>query len=152
MNTPTLWMSVMRLMVLLTPFVVMVVDGTCQDKTPTITLSRTDALALAIRNNIDLQVRAIDSSLAKTDIMTSRSIYNPALSASIDYSQTNVAGEDFGTEDTSGALGLTQLLPTGATVSVSTRTGPTSAYADPLYNYTDWATAIGITIYQPLLK
>lgn len=152
MNTPTLWMSVMRLMVLLTPFVVMVVDGACQDKTPTMTLSRTDALALAIRNNIDLQVRAIDSSLAKTDIMTSKSIYNPALSASIDYSQTNVAGEDFGTEDTSGALGLTQLLPTGATVSVSTRTGPTSAYADPLYNYTDWATAIGITIYQPLLK
>jgi outer membrane protein TolC len=126
--------------------------GLCQVETDTIKLSRYTAIAMAIRNNIDLRVRALDSSLAETDIEASRSIYNPQASLVANYAQTNVAGETYGTENISGVLSITQNLSTGGNVSATTWTGPTSAYADPLYDYTDWSSAVGITIYQPLLK
>jgi len=126
--------------------------GLCQDEIDTIKLSRYTAIAMAIRNNIDLRVRALDSSLAETDIKASRSMYNPQVSLAANYAQTNVAGETYGTEDISGVMSITQNLSTGGNVAATTWTGPTSAYADPLYDYTDWSSAVGITIYQPLLK
>jgi outer membrane protein TolC/cell division protein FtsN len=127
-------------------------NGLCQDEIETIKLSRYTAIAMAIRNNIDLRVRALDSSLAETDIQSSMSIYNPQLSVAANYAQTNVAGENYGTEDISGVLSITQKLSSGGNISATTWTGPSSAYADPLYDYTDWSSAIGLTIYQPLLK
>jgi len=122
------------------------------DEPRSIELTRPAALAMAIRNNIDLRVRALDSSLAQTNLQGSRSIYNPNLIASTTYSQTRVAGQHYGTETTSGYLSVSQTLPTGGSVSLAGQTGPTSTVADPLYDYTDWASSVGITIYQPLLK
>ncbi len=124
----------------------------CQDEADSIKLTRYKAMAMAIRNNIDLRVRAIDSSLAETDIQASMSIYNPQASAAANYAHTNVAGESYGTEDISSILSLSQKLSIGGTVSVSAWTSPSSSYSDPLYDYTDWSSAIGITVYQPLLK
>lgn len=128
------------------------VVGICRAETPQVKLSRQQAIAMAIGNNIDLRVRALDASLAENEIKASRSIYNPYLSAALDYSLTSAAGETYGTETTSGNLSVAKKLPTGATVSLSTQTGPTSAVSDPLYDYTDWSSSVGITVYQPLLK
>jgi len=137
---------------MLLPTILFVGNGLCQDETDTITLTRYKAIAMAIRNNIDLRVRALDSSLVETNIQSSESIYNPQLSLASNYAQTNVAGETYGTETISGAVSLTQNLPSGGSISATTWTAPTSSYADPLYDYTDWSSTIGLTIYQPLLK
>ena len=85
------------LAMLLSTFLI-VSKGLCQDETDAITLTRYKAIAMAIRNNIDLRVRALDSSLAETNIRSSESIYNPQLSLASNYAQTNVAGETYGTE------------------------------------------------------
>lgn len=151
MNKPTRWPAVTWLPLLLI-FCLAVTDGFCQDETPYIKLTRQQAIAMAISNNIDLRVRALDSSLAETDIAASKSIYNPYLNTSLSYSQTSAAGETYGTETTSGYVAVSKLLPTGANVSLSAQTGPTSAVSDPLYDYTDWSSSVGITVNQPLLK
>ncbi|MGW8313874.1 MAG: TolC family protein [Desulfuromonadales bacterium] len=149
-NQLTLPLSVILVTLLST--VLFASNGLCQDETDSITLTRYKAIAMAIRNNIDLRVRALDSSLAETNIRSSKSIYNPQLSLASNYAQTNVAGETYGTETVSGVVSLTQNLPTGGNISATTWTAPTSSYADPLYDYTDWSSTVGLTIYQPLLK
>jgi outer membrane protein TolC len=126
--------------------------GTCFADIPTVRLARSEAVDMAIKRNIDLRLRALDSSLAKNEITASESIYNPYLTAALEYSQTNVAGEKYGTETTSGSLSVSKKLPTGATVSLTGRTSPISSYSDPLYDYTDWSSSIGVSLYQPLLK
>jgi outer membrane protein len=137
---------------LLMLFSLLTTDGFCQSDTPLVKLSRQQAIAMAISHNIDLRVRALDSSLSETNIQASKSIYNPFLTGTLDYSRTSAAGENYGTETTSTYVGLSQRLSTGATVTLSTQTGPTSAVSDPLYDYTDWSTSVGINVYQPLLK
>lgn len=151
MKTHPYWHPVLFLVILLSPLM-LVTNGACQDETPSIELSRYKAIAMAIRNNIDLRVRALDSALAETEIQASESIYDPQLSAGASFAQTRVAGETYGTETVSGVVSVSQKVSTGGTVALSAWTSPTSAYSDPLYDYTDWASAIGITIYQPLLK
>ncbi len=151
MKKSTRWRMIILLVLTLSPFLgSAIVMG--QEDPRTIRLSRGRAIAMAIGNNIDLRVRALDSSLAETDITSSRSIYNPYLTSSLDFSQTDVAGRTYGTETIAGTFGITQNLPTGGYISLTTRTGPISAISDPLYDYTDWSSAIGITYYQPLLK
>lgn len=115
-------------------------------------LKRSTAIALAIRNNIDLRVRAIDTSLAETELAGSRSIYDPNLTAALNFDRTHFAGERFGTEGSSAALGLTQTLSTGGSVTVGTRVGPTRSANDPDFDYTDWSSSVGVTVVQPLLK
>lgn len=151
MKRPILWPVSLSLAILLT-LILSAGNGVCGDEIETIELTRKTAIAMAIRNNIDLRVRALDSSLAETNIQGSKSIYNPYLSATVDYSQTSAAGETYGTETTSGYAGINQKLPTGGSVALAGRTGPTSAVSDPLYDYTDWSSSIGISLYQPLLK
>ena len=151
MKQETLLILVSKVVILLTP-VLLNLEGTCLGEVPTIKLTRSAAIEKALQRNIDLRMRALDSSMAKNQIKASESIYNPYVTASLEYSQTNVAGETYGTKTTSGSLAVSQKLPTGATVSVSGRTSPISSYADPLYDYTDWSSSIGVSLYQPLLK
>lgn len=137
---------------LLLLFSLLTADGFCQSGTPQVKLSRQQAIAMAISHNIDLRVRALDSSLSETNIQASKSIYNPYLTGTLDYSRTSAAGETYGTETTSTYVGLSQRLSTGATVTLSTQTGPTSSINDPDSLWTDWSTSVGINVYQPLLK
>jgi len=151
MKKKTIWLCSI-LLVILSNSSLFVVKGVCQDEPQTLKLTRYQAIAMAIRNNIDLRVRALDSSLVETDIQGSMSIYNPNLTVTANYSQTDAAGETYGTETISGALGISQKLSTGGTVSASAWTSPTSAKSDPQYDYTDWYSTVGLTVYQPLLK
>ena len=110
-------------------------------------------MAMAISNNLDLRVDALDSSLAEADLEESRSIYDPNLSFSVKHGQTFYTGETYGTKDTTGAIGVSQALSTGGSLSVSARTGYTKPVSDfPDDNWTDWYTSVGVTLYQPLLK
>ncbi|WP_303722307.1 TolC family protein [Malonomonas rubra] len=118
-----------------------------------IDLSLKKALTMALSNNLDLHVYALDSSLAKTEIQQSQSIYDPYLSASANYGQTFYTGETYGVKDTTTSIGLTQYLPSGGSLTASSYTGYSKPVSDdPSVNWTDWYTSVGITLSQPLLK
>lgn len=151
MEKPTWHRVAWSLLILLTPCV-MATDCHSEDEVQSIRLTRNSAIARAIRNNIDLRVRALDSSLAENSIQSSESIYNPSVTASLDYGRTNVAGQSYGSETSRGYLAVAQNLPTGGNVQLFAQSGPTSSVADPLYDYTDWSSSVGLTVYQPLLK
>ena len=151
MKKQTIWLCSV-LLVILSNYSLFVINGVCQDEAQVLKLTRYQAIAMAIRNNIDLRVRALDSSLVETDIQGGMSIYNPNLTLATSFSQTEAAGETYGTQTLSGTIGVSQKLSTGGTVSVSAWTSPTSDKSDPQYDYTDWYSTVGLTVYQPLLK
>lgn len=144
--------TVRLLLLILAASFLFAADVVSQDEIQTISLSRRQAMAMAIHGNIDLRVSALNSSLAETDIQASGAIYNPILSTAANYAQTNVAGQSYGTETIAGSVGVSQQLSTGGSIAVSAYTSPTSAISDPLYDYTDWSSSVGITVFQPLLK
>ena len=74
------------------------------DLPDTVNLSLKKAMAMAIHNNLDLRVEALDSSIAEATLKQSKGIYDPYLSMSVNYSQTYYTGETFGTDDTTSQL------------------------------------------------
>ena len=116
-------------------------------------LSLKTAMGMAIHNNLDLRIDALDSATAKANVDRNRAIYDPFLSMSANKGQTFIVGETYGTEDVSASLSLSRLLPTGASVTASTYTSKTRPVSDfPEDNWTDWYSSAGISIQQPLLK
>lgn len=122
------------------------------DLPDTVNLSLKKAMAMAIHNNLDISVEALDSSIAESNLSRSKGIYNPDLSVSVDYSQRYYTGDTFGTDDTNTYIGLTQALPTGGSVTASTQTGHSEPSGSTSADWTDWYTSVGITLVQPLLK
>jgi hypothetical protein len=108
---------------------------------------------MAIRNNIDLRVEALNASVAELSLARSRSIYDPQLSASTSYGDTSYPGETFGTTSSVSTLDISQYLPTGGRVALTTQSGYTSA-ENPASGLTprDWLSSVGISISQSLLK
>ncbi len=122
------------------------------DLPDTVNLSLKKAMAMAIHNNLDLRVDALDSSIAEASLKKSKGIYDPYLSMSVEYSQTYYTGETFGTDDTTTHIGLTQYLPTGGSLTASTQTSFSQPSKTSSADWTDWYTSVGITFVQPLLK
>lgn len=136
---------------LLLVFVVLGVSAEASAETANLSLKT--ALAMAIHNNLDLRIDALDSATAEANIDRNRGIYDPFLSMSAKKGQAFNVGKTYGTRDVSSALSLTQLLPTGASVTASTYAEKTRPVSDfPGDNWTDWYLSAGITIEQPLLK
>ncbi len=118
-----------------------------------VNLSLKSAMAMAIRNNLDLRVDALDSSMAEANLHRSRGLYNPYLSLSANRGQTYYTGETYGINDTTTAFSLTQYLPSGGSLSASTQTGYSTPASDfPDDDWTDWYTSVGLSVSQPLLK
>lgn len=117
-------------------------------------LSRTMAVAMAIRKNPDLRVEAFYSSMAETDAARSRGLYDPLFSASASGGINAAPGDAFfRTRSGNASIGLTQYLPTGGSVTLSPQTGFTNAeFDDSEDSTTDWQSSIGINVYQPLLR
>ena len=118
-----------------------------------ISLSRDAAVVMAVRNNIDLRIQALNSAMAESSLARSHAIYDPYFTTAATYGDTSYPGENFGTRNTVTAIGLSQYMPTGGNISTNTQTGYTSA-KDPASGLTpkDWLSSVGLTISQPLLK
>lgn len=111
------------------------------------------AMALAIRNNLDLRVDALDSSMTEAGLHRSRGIYDPNLSMSAEHGESFYAGERYGTKDSSTLFALTQKLSTGGSLSATTQTFHSKPVADlSAVDATFWYSSVGITLTQPLLK
>lgn len=119
----------------------------------TVNLSLKMAMAMAIRNNLDLRVDALDSSIAETAIQGNRGIYDPFLSVSASTGETFYIGETYGTSEITGSTSLTQNLPTGGSISATTYVDYTQPDdGSPEEDWTDWYTSVGLTLTQPILK
>ena len=65
--------------------------------------------------------------------------YYAILTSSASTGETTFPGEDFRTTSTLGTLGVTQYLPTGGSIALSTQTGYTTAVSNALgYSSEDW--------------
>lgn len=128
-------------------------SGHCATTPDKLSLSRSSAIEMAIRRNLDVRNEALNSAMAEKDVARSRGMYDPILSASAGRAVSSFPGETFGITNTNASLGLTQNLPTGGNIAAVTQSGYTNADSEltgvPSKN---WQSSTGITISQPLLK
>lgn len=116
-------------------------------------LTRSAAIEMAIRKNIDLRVEALTAAMAETDAARSRALYDPILNVSANRVEASFPGETFGTKSTTGTVGVTQYLPTGGSVVASAQSGYTTAESlSPGVEAKDWQSSVGISLLQPILK
>ena len=117
---------------------------------PPVELTLKDAIALAFRRNLDLQVELYNPALAEADIRHSLGIYNPLLALGANYSRSNIQnGLDFLPVKVDQFVlnaGLSKLLPTGGTVGVTANSSWSGSSSDL---FTD---GVSLTVSQPLLK
>lgn len=128
-------------------------SGHCATAPDKLSLSRTAAIEMAIRRNLDVRNEALNSAMAEKDVARSRGMYNPILTASAGRTASSFPGETFGTTNTNASLGLTQYLPTGGSIAAATQSGYTNADQELSgVPSKSWQSSAGITISQPLLK
>lgn len=139
--------------VLILLFLLAAMPALAADVPGKISLSRDAAVLMAVRNNIDLRVQALNSSIAKTGLARSRSLYDPQLNTSANYGDVSYPGESFGTTSAVTSVEIARYLPTGGRLSANTQTGYTSAdHPASGLPPKDWLSSVGVTLSQPLLK
>lgn len=153
MNKNKQFSCYLRVILIVVIFLSMIQTAQSQTPQKSVNLSLKAAMAMAISNNLDLRVDALDSAIEKSDLKRSKGIYDPRLNLSVNHGQTFYTGETYGTKDTTTSASLTQYLPTGGSLSAATYTGYSRPVSDfPDDDWTDWYTSVGITYVQPLLK
>lgn len=131
-------------------------EGTEQPP-PQLVLSRANAVAMAVYRNVDLRIEALNFKMAEIEAAKSWGIYNPVFNASGSGGVTAFPGgvdpnSPFTTSRNKNALiGLTQSLPTGASIAATTQTSFFSVDI-PGTATKDWQSTAGLTVTQPLLK
>ena len=82
-------------------------------------LSRQSAVEMAVKKNIDLKAEALNTSMAKASLAGSKGIYDPVVTAAATTSRTTFPDNDFVDKNTSAFLGVSQLVPSGGTVTAA---------------------------------
>lgn len=138
------------------------IDGHCASPADKVRLSLADAVAMGLRGNADLQGEFLNSAMGEADVARNRGIYDPVLTMSATGTGTSipgvvnggVPGADAGMDKNANAsVGVSQLLPTGGTVTAFTQSGlSVSGISTPGFPSRYWQSTAGVTITQPLLK
>jgi outer membrane protein len=123
----------------------------------TLKVSITDAILLALENNRSLVVERLNPSIQQTFEDQERAVFDPVTNAEIaagrvkgeSLSRSGSETEGFTTDTATGIISLEQFFPTGTTVALegSTRMNDSSLYEDRFY-----ATRLGMTVTQALLR
>ncbi len=126
----------------------------------TIRLSLKETVALALRNNLDLQAAAYEPPMASTEVAEAESLYDFLYTARLDGGEAKAPANSWllpadaqNSDDFFRAsTGVQRLLPWGGTVLLSansdrTLTNSTYSYYNPF-----WQSGLGITASQPLLR
>jgi outer membrane protein TolC len=115
-----------------------------------VNLTLKDAIALAFERNLDLKVELYNPAMAEADIRRSLGIYNPQLTLGANYARTNNQNNfnfiPIKVDDATLNAGVSQLLPTGATVGATANSAWTGNSGDI---FTD---GLNLTVSQPLLR
>jgi outer membrane protein TolC len=126
---------------------------------PTLTIE--DCIARALQKNFDLKIQSFSTDVARESLNAANATFEPTLTGSFQRGVTQSAPAVGGSRNdyTDTRLGVTELIPTGATLSVSTSldrnaggfvssTGEfTSGAFNPVYG-----SDVALTVTQPLLK
>jgi outer membrane protein TolC len=124
----------------------------------TLRLALKEAVALALRNNLDLRVAAFGPSVAAANLVEEQALYEHLFTARVNGGERKTPQLISGSppaqsEDVFGAsVGVRRLLPTGGTVSLDagmdrTLTNLTYITENPYYDAT-----LGLSLRQPLLR
>lgn len=117
---------------------------------PPVKLTLKDAIRLAFQNNLDLKVELYNPAMAEADIRRSLGIYNPLLSLGASYNRSNNTNSfnfvPITIDQASANAGVSQLLPTGATLGA---TATSTWISSPASYYSD---GVNFSVSQPLLK
>ena len=120
-------------------------------------LTVTEAILLCLENNRSLEVQRLNPSIRQTFEDQERAVFDPETDAEV--SAGRVKGErlarsgsdteDFTTDTAEGIISLEQYFPTGTTVALEagTQMNDSSLYEDTFY-----ATRLGMTVTQALLR
>lgn len=134
----------------------LLVAGTAQGENApsTMNLSRKSAIEMAIRRNVDLKNEILNSSIAIIDVKRSRGIYDPLFGISANGGVSYTPGDPFfRTKSGVASISLSQLLPTGGSLGLSTQSGFTTAEISTGGTLTtDWQSSVGLSASQPLLR
>lgn len=137
--------------------------GLLTDIGPLQVTSLQECVALALKNNTDLQIRRLAPVNAAAGVRRARAIFDPALFAdltrdrSVQLAQsisefTSVLATQF-TDNFGGGIGLRKLLLTGGQVSVAWRSNRNKANPSVLNQYEpEYTTTLGLSLNQPLLR
>jgi outer membrane protein TolC len=134
-----------------------------QEPAPTAPLTLEECIARVMKKNFDLQIQSYSTEVAKEALNVSEASFGPVVNASVNRSLTQAASTTTSldgttavgprSDNTSGSIGVTQLLPqTNGTLGLSTgvtRAGTNSRFStlNPAYG-----NSITATVSQPLLK
>lgn len=148
--------KVMRSFVLFAAFTAAVaMQASAQDTALRLTLS--EAIRMAVEKNLEVQAERHNPAQLEAEINRTKAIYDPIFSAKAAYdalagpSASAVwAGASDG-ERTSLNSSISQLFPTGATVSVDFNNGYDHNNS-PITSQAYWQSSLGVTLSQPLLK
>lgn len=126
-------------------------------------LTLAEARTLALEKNVELRVERESAAISASGEVRAKGAYDPTLRADAGWRERAYpvnsilsgapAGELAPTQTSSGlSLGIVQLLPTGASLTLST-----SAYREETDNVfsvlsPSWSTSFGLELRQPLLK
>ncbi len=124
-----------------------------------LSLTLSQAYALALTRNLDLQVGRFDLAGAQAGVLESVGIFDPNLDLGFsgNYTKspaaTQLAGADV-TEDrsTGFSLGLSQLLPSGTSLSVQSRFSRSETNSTFFYLNPRWSSDFSLSLTQPLLQ
>ncbi len=122
---------------------------------PTLTLE--ECIARALQKNFDLQINAFDTTIAREALEVAEASFEPVFNASVQrFSAKYHPWSGGGSADTTDArIGVSQFIPTGALVSLSTSIDRSSTDPrrtslppfNPVYN-----SDVSLTVTQPLLR
>lgn len=124
----------------------------------TLTLGLDEAYQMALTRNLDLQIARYGIASASESIMERSGIFDPSLGASIsgDFSESPSATQLAGAEiqenrSTTFGLNLTQLMPTGT--SITLQTGFTRSETNSTFFFLNprWSSNLSASLSQPLL-
>lgn len=111
------------------------------------------ALSLAIARNSELLVEYLNGRLYDSDLKSSRSIYDPYISGSVYTGGAKTVEVKGSSTNAGGSLGVTQLVPTGGSISAQLQTGFYRApFETPGYPRDNYTTTTTVTFSQPLLR
>lgn len=117
-----------------------------------ISITRDFAIQMAIRKNLDIRGESLSFTIAEIELIRSRSIYDPAFTASSSGGISYTPGHNFLQSNTmTSSIGLSQYVFTGGTISTTTQTGFTNTETRGASS-TSWQSSVGLNLSQPLLR
>lgn len=137
--------------------------GPEDDTIPPIVLSPQDAIDLALKRNLGLAVTRYAPSISSDTLQVAESEFDPVLSTSINANDrvspqaaTNLEGVAPGTQPRNsgqnGDFGITQKIPTGATVTASTGIDRSTTNSSRAFLNPEYASTAQVSVRQPLLR